>query len=352
MAETRNPLEATGRTLGWGIVATGAIARKVTPDIAALEDARLVGVSSRSQASADEFATDFGVERAYADDDAHTGYEKLLADPDVDVVYIATPHGQHHATMLEAIRAGKNIVCEKAFTITADEAREVLEAAREKGVFVMEGLWTRFHPLRARVSELLEAGEIGMPRWVQADLGFRGPADKSHRLWREDAGGGGLLDMACYVLHWPWLALGRPTGFTAQTIKRGNVDALTQITGTFEKSAAQMTISLVSQGPRQAVISGHDGFITIGSPMHQAQSFTVTDARGSVREESWPLVGRGYSYEMREATRCIQEGALESPIMPWEDTVAQMEMIDEIRRQIGVVYPDHDDVARDLPAKS
>ena len=86
--------------------------------------------------------------------------------------------------------------------------------------------------------------------------------------------------------------------------------------------------------------------------MHQAQSFTVTDARGSVREESWPLVGRGYSYEMREATRCIQEGALESPIMPWEDTVAQMEMIDEIRRQIGVVYPDHDDVARDLPAKS
>ncbi|WP_178946107.1 Gfo/Idh/MocA family protein [Kocuria sp. TGY1127_2] len=343
MAETQNPLESTGRTLGWGIVATGSIARKVTPDIGALADARLVGVSSRTQASADDFAQEFGVDRAYGDDAEHTGYEKLLADPEVEVLYIGTPHGQHYENMLAALEAGKNIVCEKSFTMNARQAREVLGLAGEKGLFVMEGLWTRFHPLRARVAEILESGEIGVARWVQADLGFRGPTEITHRLWREDAGGGGLLDMGCYVLHWPWLALGKPTGFTAQTIKRGNVDALTQITGTFEKAAAQMTISLVSQGPRQAIISGHEGFITIGSPMHQARSFTVTNSQGQIREESWPLVGRGYCYEMREATRRIQEGSLESPIMPWEDTIAQMEMIDEIRGQIGVVYPDHDE---------
>lgn len=342
MAQTQNPLESTGRTLGWGIVSTGTIARKVTPDIAALDDARLVGVSSRKQESADDFAQEFGVERSYGDDAERTGFEKLLADPDVEVLYIATPHGQHYEHMLAALEAGKNIVCEKAFTMNAPEAREVLELAGRKKLFVMEGMWTRFHPLRARVAEILESGEIGMPRWVQADLGFRGPKETTHRLWREDAGGGALLDMGCYVLHWPWLALGKPTGFTAQTIKRGNVDALTQVTGTFEKAAAQMTMSLVSQGPRQAVISGHEGFITIAAPQHRAETFTVTDAQGEVREESWPLVGRGYSYEMREATRCIQGGLVESPVMPWQDTLDQMEMLDEIRGQLGVVYPEHD----------
>ncbi|MCT1367117.1 Gfo/Idh/MocA family protein [Kocuria sp. HSID16901] len=342
MTETQNPLTATGRTLGWGIVSTGAIARKVTPDIAALEDARLVAVSSRNQNSAEEFAQDFGVAKAYGDDDERTGYERILADPDVEVLYIATPHGQHYENMLQALEAGKHIVCEKAFTITAEEAREVLDLAGQKNLFVMEGLWTRFHPLRARVAELIESGEIGTPRWVQADLGFRGPADKTHRLWREDAGGGATLDMGCYVLHWPWLALGRPIGVVAQTIKRGTVDALTQVTVTCENAAAQMTMSLVSQGPREAVISGHEGFISIPAPMHQAESFTVTDAQGHSREESWPLIGRGYSYEMREATRCIQEGLLESPVMPWEDTIAQMEFLDEVRRQIEVTYPGHD----------
>lgn len=343
MTETQNPLTATGRTLGWGIVSTGAIARKVTPDISALEDARLVAVSSRGQDSAEEFAREFGVERAYGNDAERTGYERLLADPEVEVLYIATPHGQHYENMLQALDAGKHIVCEKAFTITAAEAREVLQKAAEKDLFVMEGLWTRFHPLRARVAELLDAGEIGTPRWVQADLGFRGPADKSHRLWREDAGGGATLDMGCYVLHWPWLALGRPTGVVAQTIKRGTVDALTQVTATFDKAGAQMNMSLVSEGPREAVISGHEGFISIPAPMHRAESFTVTDAQGQAREEAWPLVGRGYSYEMREATRCIQEGLRESPIMPWQDTIAQMELLDEIRRQIGVTYPEHDE---------
>lgn len=343
MTETQNPLTATGRTLGWGIVSTGAIARKVTPDISALEDARLVAVSSRGQDSAEEFARDFGVEKAYGNDADRTGFERLLTDPEVEVLYIATPHGQHYENMLQALDAGKHIVCEKAFTITAAEAREVLRVAAEKDLFVMEGLWTRFHPLRARVAELLDAGEIGTPRWVQADLGFRGPADKSHRLWREDAGGGATLDMGCYVLHWPWLALGRPTGVVAQTVKRGNVDALTQVTATFDKAGAQMNMSLVSQGPREAVISGHEGYISIPAPMHRAETFTVTDAQGQARGESWPLVGRGYSYEMREATRCIQEGLRESPIMPWEDTIAQMDLLDEIRRQIGVTFPEHDE---------
>lgn len=333
-----DPFAATGRTLGWGVISTGAIARKVTPDITGMQDARLVAVSSRSQDSADDFAREFGAEKAYG---GESGMQKLLEDPDVEVVYVATPHGQHHEHMLAALRAGKHVVCEKAFTITAAEAREVVELAREKQLFLMEGLWTRFMPLRARVAEILEAGEIGQVRWVQANLGSRATPDKTHRLWREDAGGGALLDLGCYVFHWPWLALGAPTSLSASTVKRGNVDALTSITAEYGNSYAQMMATLVSVPSKIASISGHEGVIVVDGPLHKSESFTVTLLDGTERTESWPLAGRGYVYEMREATRCIQEGLTESPVMPWADTIAQMEWFDEIRAQIGVEYPGH-----------
>lgn len=332
-------LTATGRTLGWGVISTGAIARKVVPDIAALADARMVAVSSRTAASAEAFAAEHGIERACGGAD---GMQRLLADPEVDVVYIATPHGQHHEHLLASLEAGKHVVCEKAFTMTAAQASEAIELARERGLFLMEGLWTRFLPVRRRIAEILDSGEIGRPRWVQADLGFRGPDDDQHRLWRVDAGGGALLDMGCYALHWPWLALGEPTRLSASAVFRGDVDGLTQICLQTEHGGAQMTVSLLSQGPRRAVISGEDGTIEIASPMHRPASFTVVDLQGGRREESFEVQGAGYCYEMREATRCVQEGLQESPVMPWADTLRQMELLDEMRAQIGLRYPGHD----------
>lgn len=337
--DSGSALSATGRTLGWGVISTGAIARKVAPEIAALQDARLVAVSSRTAQSAEAFAEQIGVERAYGGAD---GMDRLLADPEVEVVYIATPHGQHREHIAAALEAGKHVVCEKALTMTAQEAREVIELARARGLLLMEGLWTRFLPLTRRVAQVLVSGEIGTPRWVQADLGFRGPQDSEHRLWRQDAGGGALLDMGCYALHWPWLALGEPTGVSARTVLRGPVDELTQFTADFRDGAAQMTVSLASQGPRRAVISGEEGFLEIGSPLNRPSSFAVTDRDGVRREETVPPEGLGYVHEMREATRCIQQGLLESPHMPWADSILQMELLDQIRQQIGVRYPDHD----------
>lgn len=334
-----DPFAATGRTLGWGVVSTGAIARKVTPDITGMQDARLVGVSSRSQESAEQFAHEFGAQKAYGGSD---GLERMLADPEVEVVYVATPHGQHHEHITAALEAGKHVVSEKAFTITAREAREVADLAREKNLFLMEGLWTRFMPLRARVAQLLEAGEIGPVRWVQANLGARATSDSEHRLWRVDAGGGALLDLGCYVLHWPWLAMGVPESFSARTVKRGQVDGLTSITAFYPEGAAQMTASLVSVPSKTAVISGEQGVITVHGPLHKSESFTLARPDGTETTEAWPLAGVGYVYEMREATRCIQEGLLESPTMPLADTVAQMEWFDQIREQIGLAYPGHE----------
>ena len=332
-------LTATGRTLGWAVISTGAIAGRVVPDIAALADARMVAVSSRTAEAAEAFAAEHGIERAYGGED---GMQRLLSDPEVDVVYIATPHGQHHAHLLAALGAGKHVVCEKAFTMTAAQAREAIELARERGLFLMEALWTRFTPVHRRIAQVLDSGEIGRPRWVQADLGFRGPDDDRHRLWRVDAGGGALLDMGCYALHWPWLALGEPTRLSASAVFRGDVDGLTQICLQTEHGGAQMTVSLLSQGPRRAVISGEDGTIEIDSPMHRPESFTVTDAQGRSRREEFEVLSAGYVHEMREATRCIQGGLQESPVMPWADTLRQMELLDEMRAQIGLRYPGHD----------
>lgn len=342
-----DPRTATGRTLGWGIVSTGRIARKVTPDIASLEDSRLVAVSSRAQDSAEAFALDFGVERAYGDAEGHSGLERMLADPEVDVVYVASPHGQHRDHALAAIRAGKHVVCEKAFTVNAGEAREVFRAAREQQVFVMEAVWTRFQPGVQRLLRLVADGEIGEVEWVQTDLGFAAPADPEHRIWRKDAGGGALLDLGAYVMLWPWGAMGFPSGADITARLRDGVDELSSITGSYRGGVAQMQMSLVSSCPSTATISGTKGSIRVNAPMHSPRSAVVSlsgDAQesgqaGSEETLEFPFTGVGYVYEMREATTRIQRGDLESPVMCWDDTLRQMELFDSLRRQIGVRYP-------------
>jgi predicted dehydrogenase len=350
-----DPRAATGRTLGWGVISTGRIAVKVTPDIALLEDARLVAVSSRTQASADEFAARHGFARGYGDDDAGTGLDRMLADPEVDVVYVATPHGQHYEHTKAALEAGKHVVSEKAFTITAAEARDLVELARAKGLFLMEGLWTRFQPGTQQIIKLVDSGAIGEPTWVQADLGFAAPADPDHRIWRVDAGGGALLDLGVYVLHWAWASMGFPETVDAVTQLKtfegapSGVDALTGLTGRFANGGmAQMQMSLLSDCPSMAIISGTAGSVVVHAPLHATRAATVNRTPADVKESGQPseveelefeIIGSGYVYEMREATTRIQRGDMESPVMPWADSVRQMELFDSLRAQMGVRYP-------------
>ncbi|GAA1354160.1 Gfo/Idh/MocA family oxidoreductase [Falsarthrobacter nasiphocae] len=354
-----DPRTATGRTLGWGIVSTGRIAEKVTPDIALLEDARLVAVSSRSQEAAEDFARRLGVERAYGDETTTaaagrvpaTGLERMLADPEVDVVYVATPHGQHAEHARAALEAGKHVVCEKAVTINAAELRGLLDLARAKGLFFMEGLWTRFQPGVQRIMALVADGVVGTPEWIQSSLGFVAPADPDHRIWRVDAGGGALLDLGVYVLHWPWAVFGFPTQVDATARRTASgVDELTGLTGVFEGGhMAQMQMSLVSDCPSTAVISGSGGTLVVEKPLHAPRTARIVRTPAGARltgqdapaEEvlTFELEGKGYVYEMREATTRIQLGDTESPVMSWADSLRQMELFDSIRESIGVVYP-------------
>ncbi len=206
----QDPRSATGKPLRWGVIATGGIARSVSQDLALLADAELRAVSSRGRDTAESFAGAYGFERAYWDDDGVSGYQRLLADDAVDVVYVATPHAQHHQMVLAALNAGKHVLCEKAFTINAREASELAALARERKLFLMEAVWSRFLPGMQRAFEIAASGELGDVHWVTADLGFPAPYSPTSRLWARQDGGGALLDISVYPLLWAAGDIGVP----------------------------------------------------------------------------------------------------------------------------------------------
>lgn len=346
-------LTSTGRTLGWGVVATGNISTSVTGDLALLEDARLAAVSSRSEASAAAFASKFGFDNYYYDggngDSAQTGIAQLIADPAVDVVYIGTPHAQHYDIAKAALEGGKHVLCEKALTINAAEAKALIDLAREKKLFLMEAVWARFVPGFQRALEIVASGEIGDVKWVRADLGFPAPLDPEARIWAKSDGGGALLDITVYPLLWAWATLGAPDSLTATgELTEQGVDAQNSLSLSYANGAqAQLLSYLTSHGPRTASISGTKGYLeTVGS-VNNPKSLRVSVGWDSERIEEFKYPGLGYTYQLREVTRCIQEGRTESATMPLADSLAIMELFDDARRQLGITYPN--DSRTDLP---
>jgi predicted dehydrogenase len=337
----QDPRSATGNTLRWGVIATGGIARSVSEDLALLADAELYAVSSRGQATADSFAATYGFAKAYGDDDGVHGYQRLLADDAVDVVYVATPHAQHHQIVLAALNAGKHVLCEKAFTINAHEASELIDVARKRNLFLMEAVWSRFLPGMQRVFEIASSGELGEVHWVTADLGFPAPYSPSSRIWAQQDGGGALLDLTVYPLLWALGTLGFPqtvsaTGF----VNDDGVDAQNAITlGYHHGAQAQLTSSLLAHGPRTATIAGSLGYLQSIGSINNPRELVIGIGREEPRREEFDVVGRGYTYELREVTRCIQQGLTESPVMPLDDSLNTMRIFDGVRAQLGVSYP-------------
>ncbi|MCB5281383.1 MULTISPECIES: Gfo/Idh/MocA family oxidoreductase [unclassified Arthrobacter] len=336
-----DPRTATGARLRWGVIATGGIAAAVTRDLELLADAELYAVSSRSQPGADAFAADFGFARAYGDGDGRSGYERLLADDAVDVVYVATPHAHHHRIALAALNAGKHVLCEKALTVNAREAAELVSVARVKGLFLMEAMWSRFLPGMQRAFEIAASGELGDVKWVAADLGFPAPYSPTSRLWAPNDGGGALLDLTVYPLLWALGTLGFPATVSATGwLNEDGVDAQNALTLGYRHGAqAQLTSSLLAYGPRTATVAGSKGFLQSIGSINNPKELLVRVGFDDPRIESFDVVGRGYSYELREVTRCIQQGLAESPVMPLEDSLNTMRLFDGVRSQLGVSYP-------------
>jgi predicted dehydrogenase len=322
--------------LRWGILGTGSIAASFAGDLQLLDEHRLVAVGSRRQSTADDFAARFDAPHP------HGSYEELCADPDVDVVYVSTPHPFHAHDALLAIHAGKHVLCEKPFAMNADEATQVITAARHRGVFCMEAMWTRFLPHMRRIRQLLDARTLGDVRTVTADHGPRFlPPNPAFRLYAPELGGGALLDLGIYPVSFASYVLGSPNQVTAASDPtRTGVDAQTSAVLQYAGGAhAVLTTTLGAATPNRAAVTGTEGRIEIDRVWYQPTSFTLHTLSGTAQHFAEPRIGQGLRYQAAEVGRCLRDGLLESPIMPLDESLSIMTTMDEIRRQIGLRYP-------------
>lgn len=327
----------------WGIVGAGFIAGMFTWDLSFTDEAQVVAVASRDLAKAQAFAEERGPMRAYG------SYEELVADPDVDYVYVAVPHSEHARVAEMAIRAGKPVLVEKPFTLNEAQARHLFDLARSEGVFIMEAIWSRFLPHMAKVRDVVASGAIGEVVTVLADHGLRfDPAHPEHRLYTRSLGGGALLDLGIYAVSLVATFLDDEIEVSALgTMTDTEVDA--GVSAAFRDSHGRLgtiATSLSTELPNRASINGTRGRIELGyNYMIPTDLRIVTfgesnPAHGEAVEEFSGAVegGLGWRFEALEVARCVKAGLLESDVVPHDLTLKVMRLMDEIRRQVGVRY--------------
>jgi predicted dehydrogenase len=319
----------------WGIAGTGLIAEAFARDLALLPDAEVVAVGSRAQASAAAFGERHGVPHR------HVGYDALAADPDVDAVYVAVPHTGHEAATLAVIAAGKAVLCEKPFAISAAETARMVTAARTAGVFLMEAMWVRFAPHQAALRDLLAEGVIGELRSVVADRGEVLSADPSHRILDPALGGGALLDLGIYPISFASMLLGAPERVAAfaRTAVTG-VDAQTSAVFGYASGAhALITTALDARTANTASITGTAGRIDVPHYAGGNGALELSLLDGTRKRYEFETEGHGLRYQAAEVGRRLRAGETESPVMPLDETLSVMRTLDLIREQIGLVYP-------------
>lgn len=323
------------RPIRWGILGAGGIAATVSADIASTPGNVLHAVGARDAERAKAFATAHDVARSYG------SYDQLLADPDVDVVYVATTHGQHREHALLGLRAGKPLLVEKAFTLNAAQAREVIAEARTRRLFCMEAMWTRLNPLIRHAVEIAQSGRIGDIVGVRGDLSRQFPYNEHHRLYDLAAGGGALLDLGIYPATVAWLFLGRPDTVQAVGSLSPTGSDVTSVMqwGYAGGQVAQLYCSAAGASPFAALITGTGGWISIEPRIHRPARLIVHDSDGDEVIDAQSEPGNGYAREVLEVERCLRAGEVESPLVPLDETVAILQVLDDARRQIGVRYP-------------
>ena len=321
----------------WGILGCGRIARKFASDLKLVTDAELIAVGSRSRESAEKFVQEYPAPHI------HDSYEALAKNPDVDVIYIASPHALHHEHVLLCLRFNKPMLCEKAFAINSRQAKEMIAVAREKKVFLMEALWTKFMPHYQLVMQMVREGKLGPIQNVLVNFGFAPTPPVPKRLFDPALGGGSLLDIGIYNLFIAISVLGKPDSIEADmTALPGDIDEQCAILLKYKSGArAQLFSSLSTNLATEADISGRDGRIRLTSRFYEP-STTIEYYTGRIetkqvlpyhKEEGW-----GYHYEIKHVNECLRKGLTESPVMTHADTLLMMETMDAVRRIAGIKY--------------
>ncbi len=294
----------------------------------------ITAVASRSAERAEAFADRFDIPTRYGD------YDALAADPDVDVVYVATPHSRHERDTIDFLRAGKHVLCEKPFALNAGQATRMAEEARRRGLFLMEAIWSRFLPAYRTLVDIIGEGRIGDPLLVEADFGFRRPVDAAHRHFAPELGGGALLDLGIYPVQLSTLVLG--------PIERVVADGVIGETHVDEVVAAVLHHAAGGLGVVKAAlrvdmactarIAGTDGVIDLPAMMHCPDSLSVSSPTGIERIDA-SYEGNGLRFEIEEVHRCLAGGLTECPVITLDESIALATTLDAVRAELGVVYP-------------
>jgi predicted dehydrogenase len=320
----------------WGILGTGGIAKKFVEGLAPLPDAKVAAVGSRTQAAADAFGETYGVPRR------HGSYAGLMADPDVDVVYIATVHPLHYENTAGCLEAGKAVLCEKPFTINAGQLEKLIALARKKRLFLMEAMWTRYFPALVKVRSLLAEGALGEVRQVQADFGIRMKFDPKGRMYDPALGGGALLDLGIYPVSLASMVFGEVPARIASTVALGRTGVDEQSVLAIEYSGGRMaalSCSMRFNSPQEAHIIGTEGRIRIHRPWWFPGMVTVSRAGKADEILELPYLGNGYTHEAIEVMERLRAGKLESEVMPLEESLRIMRTLDAVRGEWGLKYP-------------
>lgn len=314
----------------WGIISTGNIANKFAQGLEFVEDAELVAVGSRSQESADAFGAKYNIPHR------HATYEALAENSDVDAVYVATPHPMHRDNTLLCLENGKAVLCEKAFAMNTTEATEMVHMAREKNLFLMEAMWTRFLPLFVRLRQMLTEGVLGEIQFMQADFGFAANFDPNHRLFAPELGGGALLDVGIYVSSLASFVFGeQPQTISSQAyLGETGVDERTSMQFRYRNSGmANLFCATRQSTPIEAIIGGTKGYVRLHPRFYVGTTMTLVLNGQEPQVIEAPIANdNGYQYEAAEVGRCMREGKLESDVMPLAETLAIMQTLDQVQQ--------------------
>ena len=317
-----------------GILGAGNISRKVAPALVALPEIECYAVASRELEKAEAFAREFGFEKTYG------SYDALLSDPEVELVYVATPHSHHYNHMMLCLEHGKNVICEKAFTMNAEQAKQIFAAAKARSLYVAEAIWTRYMPSRKMIQDILDSGVIGKPNTLTANLSY--VIANKPRIYDPALAGGALLDIGVYGLNFALMHFGSDIVRVESSVAKMDtgVDGMEVIPLHYRDGRmAVLTHSVYCRSDRMGIIHGDKGYLVVEN-INNPQSIQVFDRNdGLVARYEVPEQVNGYEYEFREAVRCIGEGKTEPDSMPHADTLAVMEMMDSLRKEWGVVYP-------------
>lgn len=322
--------------IGWGILGCGKIANKFASDLTLVKDAELVAIAGRDPEKVEVFT------REYKPTFSCHDYETLVKDPRVDVVYVATPHGLHYEHVMLCLENGKAVLCEKAFALNLAQAREMVEFARKRKIFLMEALWTKFLPQYEKVMSMVQSGRIGEVKLIQADFGFKAREPKAQRLFDPLLGGGSLLDIGIYPVFLAQAVLGKPTQVHAFISPfESGVDEQCVMTMKFAGGAlAVLSSTFSADTPVEAMIAATEGRVVMRNRFHNAAGtieLIAADGKGEKIEVAREP-GYGYQFEARHVNACLREGLTESPVMSHADTLMLIETLDRIRKVCGIHY--------------